>query len=82
MNSLKRAIRDNQRFHKYEKTLRRISLRHFVYQDEGKTEKAERVIEKIRRICGPWWAKRKKRLEAKKANVRTSKRQNANLDQE
>ena len=69
MNSLKQAIKDNRRFFKYEKTLRRIRLRFFEYQDSGKSEKAQRVIEKINRICGPWREKRKKRLQAKQKEI-------------
>ena len=42
--SLRQAIRDNQRFHKYEKLLRQIRLRVFEYEDSGRSEKAERVI--------------------------------------
>jgi len=63
MKSLRQAIRDNQRFHKYERMLRRIRLRTFEYEDSGKLEKAQRVIERIKRICGPMWGKRAKRLE-------------------
>ena len=63
MKSLKQAVRDNQRFHKYERTLRHIRLRTFHYEDEGEAEKAARVIEKIKRICGPGWEKRTKRLQ-------------------
>ena len=65
MKSLKRAIRDNRRFHKYEAMLRRIRLRVFQYEDTGKMEKAQRVIERIKIICGPWWEKRARRLENK-----------------
>jgi hypothetical protein len=68
MKSLKQAIRDNRRFHKYERTLRRIRLRIFGYEDAGKLEKAQRVIEKIKRICQPMWEKRAKRLENKALN--------------
>ena len=59
--SLKQAIRDNQRFHKYERLLRHIRLRIFDYEDQGKLAKAHRIIEKIKMICGPWWGKRAKR---------------------
>jgi hypothetical protein len=63
--SLRRAIRDNRRFHKYEKTLRRIRLRVFDYQDQGKLVKAQRVIARIKTVCGPMWEKRAKRLQNK-----------------
>jgi hypothetical protein len=63
MKSLKQAIRDNRRFHKYKKLLRRIRRCIFDYEDSGKLEKAQRVIERIKRICGPMWGKRAKRLE-------------------
>ena len=63
MKSLKQAIRDNRRFHKYEKLLRRIRLCIFDYEDSGKLEKAQRVIERIKRICGPTWEKRARRQE-------------------
>lgn len=63
MKSLRQAIRDNQRFCKYEAMLRRIRLRIFEYEDQGKLDKAQRVIERIKVICGPWWTKRAKRLE-------------------
>ena len=63
MKLLRRAIRDNRRFHKYERTLRRIRLRTFEYEDSGKIEKAQRVIERIKVICRPTWEKRAKRLE-------------------
>ena len=65
MKLLKRAIRDNQRFWKYERLLRRIRLRTFDYEDAGKLDKARRIIARIKTICGPWWEKRAKRLENK-----------------
>lgn len=65
MKSLRRAIRDNQRFHKYEKTLRRIRLRTFEYEEAGMIEKARRVVAKIKAVCGPMWERRAKRLENK-----------------
>ena len=65
MKPLKKAIRDNQRFHKYEAMLRRIRLCVFDYEDSGKLDKANRVIARIKVICGPWWEKRAKRLENK-----------------
>lgn len=61
--SLKRKIRENQRFHKYERMLRRIRLRIFEYEDQGKLEKAHRVIAKIKVICGPTWERRAKRVQ-------------------
>ena len=63
--SLQQAIRDNRRFHKYEAMLRQIRLRVFDYEDSGKSKKAERVIARIKAICGPRWEKRAKRQEAK-----------------
>ncbi len=57
MRSLRRAIRHNQRFCKYEKTLRRIRLRVFQYEDDDRLEKAKRIIERIKVICGPTWRK-------------------------
>lgn len=65
MKSLRQAVRDNRRFHKYERTLRRIRLCIFDYEDSGKLDKAERIIARIKRICGPMWEKRAKRLENK-----------------
>ena len=65
LKSLRRAIRDNQRFCKYERLLRRIRLRVFQYEDDGKLEKAQRIIERIKVICGPMWQKRATRLENK-----------------
>jgi len=65
MKSLRRAIRDNRRFHKYEAMLRRIRLRIFEYEDQGRLEQARRIIDRIKVICGPWWEKRAKRLENK-----------------
>jgi hypothetical protein len=65
MKSLKQAIKDNRRFHKYEKLLRHIRLRIFDYEDAGKLEKANRIIDKIKIICQPWWDKRAKRQEEK-----------------
>jgi hypothetical protein len=61
--SLNQAIRDNRRFHKYERLLRLVRLRIFEYEDQGKLDKAERVIARIKAICGPTWEKRAKRLE-------------------
>lgn len=61
--SLKRKIRENQRFHKYERMLRRIRLRIFDYEDARKLDKAHRVIAKIKVTCGPWWERRAKRIE-------------------
>ena len=65
MKSLKEAIRDNQRFHKYERLLRHLRLRIFDYEDQGKVEKAQRIIEQIKVICGRTWDKRAKRQEEK-----------------
>ncbi len=63
MKSVKRAIRDNRRFHKYERLLRQLRLRIFDYEDDGRLEQAQRIIDRIKVICGPWWEKRTKRLE-------------------
>ena len=63
--SMKRAVRDNRRFHKYERLLRHIRLRIFDYEDSGKLEKAQRVIERIKVICRPMWMKRAKRQQNK-----------------
>ena len=68
MTSLRQAIRDNQRFCKYERLLRQIRLRIFDYEDQGKLAKAHRIIEKIKVICGPRWKKRAKRQEEKMLN--------------
>jgi hypothetical protein len=68
MKSLKQAIKDNQRFCKYERLLRRIRLRIYEYEDQGKLDKAHRVIDKIKVICGPWWDKRARRQEEKMLN--------------
>ena len=65
MKSLRQAIRDNQRFHKYERLLRHIRLRIFDYEDQGKLEKAQRVIARIKAICGPTVERRAKRQEEK-----------------
>ena len=65
VKSLKQAIWENRRFHKYERMLRRIRLRIFDYEDQGTLEKAQRVIQKIKLICNPWWDKRSKRQEEK-----------------
>ena len=63
--SLKQAIWENRRFHKYERLLRRIRLRVFEYEDSGRLTKAERVIARIKTICGPMWEKRARRQAAK-----------------
>jgi hypothetical protein len=63
MTSLREAIWVNRRFHKYEAMLRRIRLRTFEYEDAGKLDKAQKVIERIKVTCGPMWEKRVKRLE-------------------
>ena len=65
LKSLKQAIRDNQRFFKYERILRRIRLRIFDYEDMGKLDKVKRIIERIKSICEPVWEKRAKRSENK-----------------
>jgi hypothetical protein len=65
VKSLKQAIRDNRRFHKYERMLRRIRLCVFDYEDSGKLDKTERVIARIKSICGPTWEKRAKQQEEK-----------------
>ena len=41
VKSLRRAIRDNQRFCKYERLLRWIRLHVFQYEDDGELEKAQ-----------------------------------------
>jgi hypothetical protein len=64
-NLLKRKIRDNRRVHKYERLLRHIRVRTYEYEDAGKLEKAQRIIAKSKRICGPTWERRVKRLENK-----------------
>lgn len=53
MKTLKKAIRDNRRHYKYERMLRRIRLNIFVYEEQGKLEKAHRIITKCKVICGP-----------------------------
>lgn len=63
--TLKQAIRDNQRFFKYENMLRRIRLNVFEYEDAGKTDKANRIIDKIKQICYPRWQARRERLARK-----------------
>ena len=65
MKSLRQAIRDNRRFHKYERLLRQIRLRIFDYEDAGRLDKAQQIIDRIKAICGPTWEKRAKRLENK-----------------
>lgn len=64
--TLKQAFRDNQRQYKYERMLRLIRLRIFDYEDAGNPEKAQRIIAKIKMICGPRWEARAKRLEDRK----------------
>lgn len=64
--TLKHAIRDNRRHYKYERILRQIRLRIFDYEEQDKLEKAQRVIAKIKVICGPRWRARAKRLEDRK----------------
>jgi hypothetical protein len=61
VKSLKRAIWEDRRFHKYERLLRHIRLRIFEYEDRGRLEQAWRIIERIKVICGPRWEKRAKR---------------------
>jgi len=61
--TLKEAIRENQRHYKYERMLRRIRLNIFEYEDAGKLEKAQRIIGKIKAICGPRWDARAKRRQ-------------------
>ena len=68
MKSLRQAVRDNRRFHKYERLLRRIRLRIFDYEDSGRREKAQRIIARIKATCGPMWEKRTRRLENKMLN--------------
>ena len=65
MKSLRQAVRDNRRFHKYERLLRRIRLHVFDYEDLGTSDKAQKVIARIKAICGPRWEKRARRLENK-----------------
>ncbi|MAX37655.1 MAG: hypothetical protein CME33_13945 [Gimesia sp.] len=64
--TLREAIRDNQRHFKYERILRQIRLRIFDYEDDGNLEKAQRIIARIKVICGPRWMARAKRLEDRK----------------
>ena len=61
--TLNQAIRDNRRHFKYERLLRRVRLRTFEYEDAGKLDKAQRVVAKIKAICGPRWEKRAKRRQ-------------------
>jgi hypothetical protein len=68
MKSLRQAVRDNRRFHKYERLLRRIRLRIFDYEDSGRLEKVQRIIARIKAICGPMWEKRTRRLESQMLN--------------
>ena len=72
VKSLKQAIRDNRRFHKYERMLRRIRLCVFDYEDSGRLDQAERIITRIKVICGPTWRKRATRLENEMLNHLTS----------
>lgn len=66
MKTLKQAIWQNRRFHKYEAMLRRLRLRIFDYEDQGRMDKAQRVIKRIKTICRPWWEKRARRLESER----------------
>lgn len=62
-DALQRRIRENRRFHKYVRLMRRIRLRIFEYEDQGTLEQAQRVIERIKLIWGPRWERRARRLE-------------------
>jgi hypothetical protein len=61
-NLLKRNIRDNRRVRKYERLLRHVRVRTYEYEDAGKLEKAQRVIARLKILCGPTWEKGAKRL--------------------
>ncbi|MBA2114079.1 hypothetical protein [Bremerella alba] len=63
MRTLKKAIRNNRRHYKYERMLRRIRLNIFEYEDQGKLEKAQRIIANCNMICGPRWEQRTKRYQ-------------------
>ena len=56
---LEQAIERNRiqqfRFRRAERILREVRLRIFDYEDEGKLEKAKRVIEKCKAILMPLW---------------------------
>jgi hypothetical protein len=57
--SLADAIRDNRkreaRYDKAERLLRRIRQRVFDYEDQGKCDKAARIIQRLKAILAPRW---------------------------
>lgn len=61
---MEKAIERNRakwaRWRKYEAVLRRIRLRIFDYEDQGKFLKAQRVILRIKKIMEPLWEAQKK----------------------
>ena len=62
MATLAEAIEKNRRrqyrFNKAERLLRAVRIRIFDYEDAGKLEKAERIIEKCKTILKPLWEAR------------------------
>lgn len=59
---LQQAIERNRakwkKWRKYEAVLRRIRLRIFHYQDQGKLLKAERIMLRCKQILKPLWESR------------------------
>lgn len=47
--------RKQLRYKKYTNLLRRIRLKIFDYEDEGKSEQASRIITKCKVILEPYW---------------------------
>jgi hypothetical protein len=74
---LKDAIGRNRqrhaRFEKYEALLVRLCLRVFDYEAAGKEDKAERVMQRCKAICMPFWEARKRATSADKERYRWAK---------
>lgn len=57
-DAIKENARRQARFAKAERTLRAIRLRVFDYEDAGKSEQAERIMEKLKERLKPLWEAR------------------------
>lgn len=68
--TLQAKIRANQRYHNYRRILRKIRLRIFDYEDESseKLAKAQRIIDRIKKLSEPFERLRQSRIVDRRNN--------------
>lgn len=65
---LEEKVKYYRRCEKHDRIIRKIRLRIFDYEDEGKLEKAHRVIRKLKKFCERRDRARRSRAEDRRLN--------------